>query len=220
MSDRSHPRTCESMAADSPSVASGLQPGERRRHDRAGSVVSAPGGGLLPLETDVTEWYGGRDPYANEPSWESHDTHGWRPHGQEQAHGAGPAVPVGSQLTDEYLWQVLLDDGSWHDVQESWNVTLFAAVGDGMQVVTMVRPWLDHRDRLVGEKYYVDFRNPSWVTQENVRAGRVRPLRAVQVVRPAFTYMPPPPSPAIPLPDRPSEHPTVPAGPAAQAVMP
>ena len=84
----------------------------------------------------------------------------------------------------------------------------------------MVRPWLDHRDRLVGEKYYVDFRNPSWVTQENVRTGRVRPLRAVQVVRPAFTYMPPLPSPAIPLPDRPSEHPTVSAGPAAQAVMP
>jgi hypothetical protein len=203
------------MAADSPSVASGLQPGG------AGfSVLSAQRRRFAPPPEGAT--LSDEEKQADGRDFVRHRFQGWRPDGdgQEQTQGAGPAVPVGSQLTDEYLWQVLLDDGSWHDVQESWNVTLFAAVRDGMQVVTMVRPWVDHRDRLVGETYYVDFRNPSWVTQENVRTGRVRPLRAVQVVRPAFTHMPPPPSPAIPLPDRPSEHPTVPAGPAAQAVMP
>jgi len=215
VSDRSHSCSCEGMAADSPSVASGLQPGG------AGfSALFAQSGRFAPPPEGAT--LSDEERQADCRDFVRHRFQGWRPDGdgQEQTQGAGPAVPVGSQLTDEYQRQVLLDDGSWHDVQESWNVTLFAAVRDGMQVVTMLRPWLDHRDRLVGEKYYVDFRNPSWVTQENVRTGRVRPLRAVQVVRPAFTHMPPPLSPAIPLPDRPSEHPTVPAGPAAQAVMP
>ena len=203
------------MAADSPSVASGLQPGQRRRHDRAGSVVSAPGGGLLPLETDVTEWYGGRDPYANEPSWESHDTHGWRPHGQEQAHGAGPAVPVGSQLTDEYLWQVRLDDGSWQDVLESWNVALTAAVRDGLPHLCLVRPWNARGSKVVHEQYYIDCRHPRWITQESVRTGRRRALRMVQVVRPIGTYVPPPPPPPYP----PPASATVSAGPAAQAII-
>ena len=151
----------------------------------------------------------------NDPSWETHDTHGWRPHGQEQAHGAGPAVPVGSQLTDEYLWQVRLDDGSWQDVLESWNVALTAAVRDGLPHLCLVRPWNARGSKVVHEQYYIDCRHPRWITQESVRTGRRRALRMVQVVRPIGTYVWPPPPPPYPPPALAS----VAAGLAAQAII-
>ena len=108
-------------------------------------------------------------------------------------------MPVGSQLTDEYLWQVRLDDGSWQDVLESWNVALTAAVRDGLPHLCLVRPWNARGSKVVHEQYYIDCRHPRWITQESGRTGRRRALCMVQVVRPIGTYVPPPP-PTVPSP--------------------
>ena len=198
------------MAADSPSVASGLQPGG------AGfSVLSAQRRRFAPPPEGAT--LSDEEKQADGRDFVRHRFQGWRPDGdgQEQTQGAGPAVPVGSQLTDEYLWQVRLDDGSWQDVLESWNVALTAAVRDGLPLLCLVRPWNARGSKVVHEQYYIDCRHPRWITQESVRTGRRRALRMVQAVRPIGTYVWPPPPPPYPPPALAS----VSAGPAAQAII-
>ena len=188
------------MAADSTSVTSGLQPG------RDGTPALPPARCILDDQRSVVALPSQLVTLGSlHRGYERHDTYGWRPD-SEEAQGAGPCVPVGAQLQNEYWWQVLLDNGIWQDVDRSWNAPLLAVVRDGLSRLVLALPRVDYRGKLYGEMYFIDCRHPRWIAQENIRTGRRRALRAVQGVGVRLPYVQPAPPP---------EHPP-PAGPATQ----
>ena len=196
------------MAADSTSVASGLQPG------RGGTPALPPARFILDDQRSVVALPSQLVTLPSlHQSHECHDTYGWRP--DEGFIGAGPCVPDGAQL-HEYWWQVLLDNGIWQDVDRSWNAPLFAAVRDGLSRLVLALPRVDYREKLYGEMYFIDCRHPRWITQENIRTGHRRALRAVQGVRVRLPYVQLAPPPEHPPPVAASEQPTASAGPATQ----
>jgi hypothetical protein len=214
MSERTQPRTCERIAADSTSVMCGVQPerggtpalpAARILYNHARCVVTLPSQCVtLP------------DPHRDYYEDYIHDTHGWRPDEEDSYQAQGTSVPNGALLRNEFWWQVLLDNNILEDVDKSWNAPLFAAVRDGFSFLILVVPRVDYRGKLYGDKYFIDCRHPRWITSESIRTGRRRPLRAVQGVSARLPYVQRASPPAPPPPAAASEQPTASAGPATQ----
>ena len=108
-------------------------------------------------------------------------------------------MPAGTQLTDEFTWQVGADSpGSWWDVEPDWNDSLFNGVSIHVPRLHLALTWWTARRQQIKEWYIIDFASRTWITQENWVSGRRRPMRVVQVLNIIGTYEPQPPPPPLP----------------------
>ena len=167
------------MAADSPSVASGLQPGgagfsalsaQRRR------FAPPPEGATLSDEEKQAD---GRD-------FVRHRFHGWRPDGdgQEQAGRAGPPASVECVLAGQGVWQADMGGGKWQDVDPTWTEPLLQALREGHGTLRLPHTYLNKHGEEVRSWYTIDCTDTS-VTQKNEVTGKQRELRLVQMMAPA-----------------------------------
>ena len=131
----------------------------------------------------------------------THSTRGWcaGAHGQVQTYGSGPVVPVGTQLTREFTWQVGADSpGSWWDVEPDWEDSMFNGVSNHVPRLHLSLTWWMARHQKMKEWYIVDFASRTWIPQENCVSGKRRPMRVVQVLNIIGAYEPQPPPPPLP----------------------
>ena len=99
-------------------------------------------------------------------------------------------APIGFELTGEYFWQALGDDGCWRDVDPSWNEPIFRALAGGAERLYLTYVWCNSCHQKIVEYYTIEIKDHTRVYQKHSHTGMVRPLRAVQWLTPTGTYVP------------------------------
>ena len=67
-------------------------------------------------------------------------------------------APIGFELTGEYFWQALGDDGCWRDVDPSWSEPIFRALAGGAERIYLAYVWRNSCHKKIVENYAIELK--------------------------------------------------------------